>query len=160
MRHVFDSYMGEDILEHQFYQEQVIYWLRKTVDELVSLAYILDEWERSGSCPNSVQLDCIDHLTRRPSKELRDLFKPYESFMSKLNEVSNVFRHSFINTDLDLVGSEYPVAFALGLKRNKLSHTKVFHEVPFARIVEGFSELYKQVTVTIQQWASTVRQRG
>lgn len=161
IRRVFDLYIGKDILEHQFYQEHVIYWLRKTVDELVSLAYILSEWERSGSCPNSVQIDCIDDLTKgQPSKELRDLFKPYELFFSTLNEVSNVFKHSFINTDFDLVWSEYQVVFALGLKRNKLSHQKVFHEVPLARIVEGFSELYKQVTVTIRQWASTVKQRG
>ena len=28
----------QDIVEHQFYAEQVVYWLRKTADELIALA--------------------------------------------------------------------------------------------------------------------------
>jgi hypothetical protein len=52
----------QDILEHQFYQEEVVYWLRKTADELISLAYVIDEWKRTGSWPRAVQVDSIAGL--------------------------------------------------------------------------------------------------
>ena len=46
-----------DLLEHQFHEEQVVYWLRKTADELISLAYVIDEWSRTGKWPVSVRID-------------------------------------------------------------------------------------------------------
>jgi len=144
----------QDLLEHQFYAEQVIYWLRKTADELISLAYVIDEWNRTGKWPVSVKIDSIAGLKESHSEELRQLFSPHDAFLTTLNEIANAFKHSFINTDMTVIGSEYPVVFALALKRNKLSERPQFYSVNFAEMVETFSGLYKQVIATIQQWAN------
>ena len=144
----------QDLLEHQFYAEQVVYWLRKTADELISLAYVIDERNRTGKWPVSVRIDSIAGLKESPSEELRQLFAPYDAFLMTLNEVANAFKHSFINTDMTVVGSEYPVVYALALKRNKLSERPQFYSVNFAEMVEAFSSLYKQVMSTIQQGAN------
>ena len=102
----------QDVVEHQFYAAQVVYWMRKTADELISLAYVIDEWNRTGKWPMSVKIDSIAGLEKSPSEELQQLFAPHDAFLTTLNEVSNAFKHSFINTDMIVVGSEYPVVFA------------------------------------------------
>jgi len=145
----------QDLLEHQFHEEQVVYWLRKTADELISLAYVIDEWNRTGKWPVSVKIDSIVGLKESPSEELQQLFASHDAFLTTLNEISNAFKHSFINTDMTVAGSEYPVVFALALKRNKLSEPPQFYSVNFAEMVEAFSRLYKKVVAIIQQWANS-----
>lgn len=147
----------QDILEHQVYEEQVVYWLRKTADELISLAYVIDEWKRTGGWPQSVQVDSIAGLNGKISKEMEELFAPHAGLLSTLNEVANAFKHSFINTDITVVGAEYPVVFALALKRNKLSERSMFHSVSFQQMIEAFSSFYNQVFTAIREWAGIGR---
>lgn len=144
----------QDILEHQFYAEQVVYWLRKTADELISLAYAINEWKNNQEWPNAIKVDSIAGLNRSPPREVKDLFAPYERYLSTLNEVANAFKHSFINTDMTIVGAEYPVVFALALDRNKLSNAPKFYSVRFSDIVQEFSRLYKPTMKTIEAWAA------
>src|SRR6266702_3649304 len=126
----------QDILEHQFYAEQVVYWLRKTADELIALAYVTNECKRSGHWPRVVRIDSIvglkDH--HKPPPEVKLLFEPYERYLFTLNEVANAFKHSFINTDMNVVGASYPVVYALALKRNDLSKEPHFYSVNFAEL--------------------------
>ncbi|OGP51025.1 MAG: hypothetical protein A2Y79_00300 [Deltaproteobacteria bacterium RBG_13_43_22] len=166
IRRVFGSYVHpsnqdinnpnphQDVLEHQFYAEQVVYWLRKTADEIVALAYVINQHRNTGSWPESVQVDSISGLKNSHSEELRLLFKPHEGFLSTLNEIANAFKHSFINTDMTLIGSEYPVVFALGLKYNKLSNQPKFYTVSFAEMITAFSAFYKQSMAGIQGWVT------
>lgn len=144
----------QDMLEHQFYAEQVVYWLRKTSDELISLAYAISEWKNNKQWPNAIKVDSIAGLKHDAPREVKELFAPYESFLFTLNEVANAFKHSFINTDMTVVGSEYPVVFALALDRNKLSNKPRFYSVSFSDIVQEFSRLYKPTMKTIQKWAT------
>jgi hypothetical protein len=147
----------QDILEHQFYQEEVVYWLRKTADELISLAYVIDEWKRTRSWPRAVQVDSIAGLSGITSREIQELFAPHASLLSTLNEVANAFKHSFINTDMAVVGAEYPVVFALALRRNKLSEQPVFYSVSFQQMIEAFSSFYNHVFEVIREWAGIGR---
>jgi hypothetical protein len=143
-----------DIAEHQFYAEQVVYWLRKTADELISLGYVIDRWKESGSWPDAIQIDSIGGLKEQPPQALKDLFAPHMNFLDELNEVANAFKHSFINTDMNVVGSEYPVVFALTQKRNRLSAPVQFYSVSFEEIVRKFSALYVDVLPKIKSWAN------
>jgi hypothetical protein len=164
IRRVFSSYVHpsnqdisnphQDLLEHQFHAEQVVYWLRKTADEIVALAYVVDQRNKTGSWPKSVQIDSISGLKGNHSEQLRLLFEPHEKFLSTLNEVANAFKHSFINTDMTLVGAEYPVVFALSLKYNKLSNPPKFFSVGFAEMIIAFSAFYKQAMAAIQGWVT------
>lgn len=161
---VYDSYVHpkseqtqnplQDILEHQFYAEQVVYWLRKTADELISLAYVMSEWKNSGKWPDSIRVDSIAGLKHNPPKEVRELFAPFESYLFTLNEVANAFKHSFINTDMTVIGADYPVVFALALDRNKLSNKPQFYSVSFTDIVQIFSRLYRPTMHAIEAWAA------
>lgn len=143
----------QDLFEHQFYAEQVVYWLRKTADELIALAYVIGEWKIAGEWPLAIKVDSIAALKHNPPPHVKSLFLHHESYLFTLNEVANAFKHSFINTDVTVMGSEYPVVFALALDRNKLSNTPQFYSVSFADLVESFSKLYKPTMETIQAWA-------
>jgi hypothetical protein len=143
----------EDILEHQFYAEQVVYWLRKTADELISIAYTIGEWKNTGEWPSAIKVDSIAGLKHNPQSDVKSLFAPHESYLFTLNDVANAFKHSFINTDMIVVGAEYPVVFALALDRNKLSNKPKFYSVSFAALVEDFSTLYKPTIQVIEAWA-------
>jgi len=170
VRRVFSSYVhpkrhnhldpSQDLLEHQFYAEQVVYWLRKTADELISLAYVLGESKATGSWPREIKVDSIAGLKHNPPSHVRELFAPYEGYLFTLNEVSNAFKHSFINTDMTVMGSEYPVVYALALDRNKLSNEPQFYAVRFADLVENFSRLYGPTMETLQAWGHAAASHG
>jgi hypothetical protein len=85
---------------------------------------------------------------------VKDLIALHTSYLFTLNEVANVFKHSFINTDMTVIGAQYPVVFALALDRNKLSSKQQFYSVSFADIVHEFSKLYKPTMKIIQTWAT------
>lgn len=127
---------------HLFLQEEIVYWLRQAADELISLASVLEEWQRTGTCPETVSIDCIGSLvasgnTTYNAEVLR--------FLNTLNDVSNAFKHSFINTQVSLIGAEEPVVYALGLKRNKLSNAPSFCEVTLASLISGFNVFFASI---------------
>jgi hypothetical protein len=141
--------------EHLFYAEQVIYWLRKTADEVIALASVLEGHERTGSWPVEIEPDSIGKLLngRKLPERISRLIEPHRDFLRMLNDVSNAFKHSFINTDVGLVGAEYPVLYALQLKQNDTSREPVLHSVTFSTIIEGFSTFYQNSMQTLQAWA-------
>jgi len=143
----------QDIMEHQFYEEEVIYWLKKTADEIISLAFVIEEWDRTGDWPNRITIDCIGALKSNPSDAIRKLFEPHTDDLNVLNEVANAYKHSFINTDINMMGAEQPGVIVLGLKRNKLLSEPEFYSVSFKDIVNRFSNFYETTLPVIQDWA-------
>ena len=135
--------MSPCIASHLFLQEEIVYWLRQGADELISLVSVLDEWQSNGACPESVDIDCIGALIAggRTSRYAQSL-----EFLDTLNNVSNAYKHSFINAQVTLVGAEEPVVHALGLKRNRLSNDPSFYQVTLASLIAGFNLFFASVT--------------
>lgn len=131
------------ISSHLLFQEEIVYWLRQASDELISLTSVLDVWQRSGACPETVPIDCIGALIAGdiPSRYSQSL-----EFLDTLNNVSNAYKHSFINTQLSLVGADEPVVYALGLKRNKLANNPSFYQVTLASLIRGFNVFFQSIT--------------
>ncbi|MDO9366074.1 MAG: hypothetical protein Q7T58_07025 [Methylotenera sp.] len=133
---------------HLFLQEEIVYWLRQSADELISLASVLEEWQRTGTCPEVVPVDCIGSLvvsgnTTYSPEILR--------FLEALNNVSNAFKHSFINTQVSLIGAEEPVVYALGLKRNKLSNAPSFYQVTLTSLINGFNAFFSSIKQELKE---------
>lgn len=131
------------ISSHLFHQEEIIYWLRQATDELISLAFVLDEWQSEGACPESVSIDCIGAFlsSMKTVKYAESL-----NFLNTLNDVSNAYKHSFINSQVSRIGADEPVVYALGLKRNKLSNEPAFYQVTLASLIEGFNVFFSTIT--------------
>jgi len=126
------------ILHHT--QEEVVYWLRRCADELACLDVVIAQWNATGQCPTKVKPDCIGHLVD-DAKALAP-FKQCEAFLRTLNEVSNAYKHSFINAQLTLLGADQPRVFAYALGRNNLKNQPQFYEVNLADVIEGFNVFF------------------
>jgi hypothetical protein len=141
---------GSDVL-HQLIAEEVVYWLRKTVDELISLQYVLYFQEQKGQFPIKVEVDCIGLLNHQNSQDFKGNFLDHLSFLNILNEVSNAYKHSFVNSEISLIGAEEPAVYALALRRNDLANQPEFHGVSFRELILGFDSFFQDSVEKLRQ---------
>jgi hypothetical protein len=142
---------------HVFANEQAIYMMRRAADELISLIWCLSEHEKTGAYPETIKVDCLgDVLKTAEKKKPIVLYQPHLNFIEILNEVANAFKHSFINSDINLFGAQEPCVHALGLKDNRLSAGEKFHNVALAALVRDYSAFYQ----TCLQWLRDYSERN
>ena len=134
---------GEDFYRHQLIAEEVVYWLRKTSDELLSLQYVLYIQEHTGQFPTKVEVDCIGLINHQSALDFKNIFLAHLQFLNILNEVSNACKHSFVNSQVSFIGQEEPYVFALALKRNNLGNQSEFYPVPFKSLVVEFDSFFQ-----------------
>jgi hypothetical protein len=102
--------------------EQIIYDLRVSTDQLICLSYVLNYKRINGKYPKKIKID----------------------FLEKLNQVSNAYKHSFLNGQtMNLRGSFEPVLFALDLKYNDKSEKPVFYSIKLVGIIKEFDEMFQ-----------------
>jgi hypothetical protein len=143
----FDAAKGRDffgdLTEHILLAEEVIYWLRKTADELIGLLNVLAHRESTGSYPSRVDPDSIGALLT--GKHVPQALTAHLGFLGTLNDVANAYKHSFVNSDLSLIGRHEPIVFALALKWNNLANPPQFHAVPLRDVVVQFNAFFLSV---------------
>lgn len=106
--------------------EQLFYWLRKTSDELISLIFILYYFKENTRYPIKIKVSSIGEFLNKKECFNGD-FDKFKSILLTLNDISNGYKHSFINTQLNSYsGSAYPVAFAYLMKYNDSKNTPNF----------------------------------
>jgi hypothetical protein len=127
--------ISSDIFNHALLSEQVIYWLRKTVDELIGLHHVLAERQKTGRYPSRVAPDSIGRLLQQ---DVPTLYRGHVSFLRTLNDIANAYKRSFLNSDLTLMGKDEPIVYALGLRQNDLSNEPTLHAVPLRQVVSQF----------------------
>ena len=130
--------------------EELIYWLRKSTDEMISLVYILDYLSTHKMCPEIESRG--KHLM---DKSLCvDFFSGYYDVFKTINEVSNAYKHSFMNTETsNLLGRDEPCIFALSLSNNNLRKTPNFQSIGLTDFLIKYSEFctsYKQLIIKYQ----------
>lgn len=139
----YHSFALAGVYDSRLLAEQLIYWLRKTADELLALIWVLSERQLKGSYPDKVKLDSIGRLLGE--KSIPVSVKAHEQFLELLNEVSNAYKHSFINSDINLMGQNEPVINALALKNNDLKNPAQFHSISLREIIVRFNEFFLSV---------------
>lgn len=123
------------IPRERFMTEQIIYWLKKSVDELISILYILDYNNINGVYPVKIKVDCIGALSHNPSF-YADFVNKFQILLNALNDVANAYKHSVLNSEVSAHrGAEYPMVFALTLDRNDSTKTPAFHRIPLNNLV-------------------------
>lgn len=146
---------------HVYANEQAIYMIRRAVDELISMICCLNEFEKHHAYPTQIKPDCIGGLlkmvdSQKLNDQLLDVFQPHREILQALNEIANAFKHSFINSDITLVGRDEPCVHALALQYNKLESGAKFHNVAMRQIVIGFNAFYKDT----MQWLKEFSERN
>jgi hypothetical protein len=123
--------------------EQIIYDLRVSTDQLICLSYVLNYKRINGKYPKKIKIDCIGKYLKTQTEYLAE-YGPFKNFLEKLNQVSNAYKHSFLNGQtMNLRGSFEPVLFALDLKYNDKSEKPVFYSIKLAGIIKEFDEMFQ-----------------
>ena len=128
------------IMHHALLAEETVYWMRKTADEVIGLVAFLAEREAAGKWPTSLAPFPIADVLKKPPAWVR----AHLSFLSLLNEVSNAYKHSFVNSDLNLIGRDEPGVYALALRNNNLEENEPrLHNIRFAELVTRFDSFFQ-----------------
>lgn len=142
--------------------EEVVFLLRRITDEIIALLWLLGEWVKSGQYPTKLSIDCIGSALN--NKEiLSNYLLDYEKFLDDLNHISNAQKHSFINSDLNLIGYDEPVINALRLDRNNLKNfdiqnwEKNHYSISVRYLIKTFNALFNDMKMNIEHLNSQLK---
>lgn len=142
--------ISHNISEHLFLLEEIVYWLRKTVDELIGLTYVLTARAETGRYPDRVAPDSIGGLLHLKEKAPA-LYTKHISFMHLLNDVANAYKHSFMNSDIGLIGRDEPLLHALGLRHNNLKNEPVLYALSLRELIVAFDAFFTDVVSELRK---------
>jgi len=128
---------------HVYANEQAIYLIRRAADEMIALIWCLSEWEMKGTYPEQIEIDCIGAVLKQPNDRQLKPFRDHVQVLKALNEISNAFKHSFVQSDITLIGRDEPCIHALSLDYNKLAADAKFYSVSLALLVKEFNAFYQ-----------------
>ncbi|UQB69458.1 hypothetical protein [Epilithonimonas zeae] len=113
--------------KQKFLTEQIFYWIRKTVDELISLIFVLEFLKQNGNnYPEKINTDCIGKLIQT-NDFIPDIKSKHLNFLVLINDISNAYKHSFHNSETySLIGINDPLAHAYGFKLNNVNKEVLF----------------------------------
>ncbi|BBB14688.1 putative T7 phage protein [Candidatus Rickettsiella viridis] len=143
------STSGFEELEHQLITEELMYWLRKIADELISLTYI-QYTDPTGLTINKLKFDRIGAILQEPSHSFSQFFKDHLPILEKLNEVSNIYKHSFINTAHGQISELEPTIIAFNLKRNDLKNAPEYYTQTLRIFIENYNKFYIDITARLK----------
>lgn len=127
---------------HMLANEEAVYMIRKSADELITMIWYLEETEQSGAFPTKLKVDCIGRIFGKDQKESKiPLYVPHSDFLRRLNDISNGYKHSFLDTYL-VTGRKEPLIVATSTDRNDLDKETVDYLVPLGQVVQQFNEFY------------------
>ncbi|SDW15826.1 hypothetical protein [Flavobacterium degerlachei] len=123
--------------------EQLFYWLRKTSDELISLIFILSYFKENTRYPLKIKVSSIGEFLNK-EKCFDGGFDKFKSILLTLNEISNGYKHSFINSQLNSYsGSVHPVVFAYLMKYNDSKNSAEFRSIDLKVFLKEYDDFLK-----------------
>lgn len=131
---------SEELFMQKFYSEQIIYWLRKTADDILSLVYILIELNEKNQYPKKLKkFPLSDFLKNTGSREHN--LKKHIPILNKINEISNSYKHSFINPQIfSKYSKDEPIIISYYLKDNDLSIEPKFYNIYVKDIIAEYDK--------------------
>jgi hypothetical protein len=138
---------------HWFSVEQAVYLIRKVADELISLYYVLSIYEKTKKWPQQVSVDCVGDLLNADEFLKSSPFRDHLIILKKLNEISNAYKHSFVNSDINLVGREEPMVLVLSIKYNRLTSGIKFYDMPFSGFIHSFNRFYEEMIDWLKKYS-------
>lgn len=131
--------------------ETVIYWLRKTTDEMISLVYYINFVKREKIEPTKIEVDSIGKLLNDQGN-IKTLFTDHILFLTSLNNISNSYKHSFINRETShLIGVEEPTVVSLQMKENDINKIPVLHNYYLREVIDNYVTFFKDATKVLQE---------
>lgn len=144
------------ITDHQRIVEEVIYWMRRIIDRLISLHWFLYESRKNKDYPNIIKIDCIGRLLNLADSDYfkKEYIKKDLDFLEFLNEASNAYKHSFIHGESpsSRIGKEEPLVITLGLANNNVTKEQKYNHRSLAEAVLMFVSFYKELREKLEKY--------
>lgn len=135
---------SENAIERHIHaNEQAVYMMKRAADELIALTWCLAAWENTGAYPREIKVDCIGAVLYGNNSCAPEYCDAHTLVLKFLNEISNAFKHSFVNSDLNMIGKDEPRVYALALNRNKIESGTELYEILLSYFVEDYSRFYR-----------------
>ena len=136
--------------------ELIVYNIRVATDQLICLLYILNYNNTNNSFPEQIKIDSIGkYLSPKitDGKQYLSEFDHFKNFLQTLNNISNAYKHSFLNSDtMSLRGKSEPVVFALGLKANNITNSPTPYSITLSDVVIQFDEMYQKILEELKKF--------
>ncbi|MGF2412262.1 MAG: hypothetical protein ACQUYJ_08045, partial [Ferruginibacter sp.] len=131
--------------------ETVIYWFRKTSDELIGLQYFMFYIVENNAEPDVIKIESIGNLLNSDSY-LKVVHDKSLIFLKLLNDVSNSYKHSFIDYEAAFLFGRYePTLNSARRKWNKSENHAELFENNLRDIVTGFTQFYNDSMIFIDK---------
>lgn len=144
---------------HIYANEQAIYLLRRAADEMISLIWCLSEWQTKGGYPKEIKIDCVGAFLNQSPEQHLNPCSQHVHMLAVLNEVANAFKHSFVDSDMNVIGRDEPCVYALSLDRNKLASGTQFHGVSLVWLAKALTAFYKEGMDWLRAFSEEYRNR-
>lgn len=154
-----ESRKGEMVtIDNLFYKiknqtETVIYWIRKTADDLIGVAYFVFKIYVQKIGVDKIDIDSIGRLQFCPEQEFKDVFKDHMTHLEELNNVSNSYKHSFIQYESGhLIGKNEPTVVALYLRKNSTQYDPEYYSLSLRSVINNYSNFFIHAYEQVKQW--------
>lgn len=148
---LFEDKIKESIIKTPYYYrqkfltEQIFYWIRKTIDELISLIYVLEYIKKESEYPKKIEIESIGKLLYSKNF-LPDLKNKNQNVLTIINDISNTYKHSFLNSEtLNHIGEFDPLVFSYGFKNNDLNKKMIFTQYKIEDIITHLNILVEDL---------------
>lgn len=115
--------------------EEIVYWIRKYIDVIISLSYILNYLKENKKEPQKIIIDSIGKYLN-PNLNVYKCFEKFLWLFQSVNDVSNYYKHSIYNTNLNILGKFEPCISAFGTE-NKHNSIKVYN-ISLSELISEF----------------------
>lgn len=141
----FNPAAGDPGGHHRFSADEVVIHLRRAMDELISLLWVLRERDIRGDWPQKIVVDSIGRARMKDGSWLLPVLDRHDWLARTLNELANAHKHSFVDSDFNVVGAEEPCVIALALKNNDHGEDAIPYVVSLNSLVDAFNRFLLDV---------------
>lgn len=148
----FDPRAGDPGVHHRLSADEVVVHLRRAADELIGLLWVLRERATRGDWPPQIEVDSVGTARLRDGSWFLPVLERHDWLLRTLNEIANAHKHSFVDSDFQVVGLREPCVVALALKNNKLERGATPYVVSLNSLVDAFNRFYLAVMMELRNF--------
>lgn len=137
--------------KQKFLTEQIFYWIRKTLDEMISMIYVLEYIKAENKYPNQIKIESIGLLIGSENF-IEHIKLEHLDFLKIINNISNTFKHSFLNSEIHShIGEHEPLVFCYGFKNNNLEKEMTFTNYKIEEVIIHLNKLLEDLIKHIKE---------
>jgi len=134
--------------------EEVVYLVRRAADDLVCLWSILKDFSNNGTYSSKIKADCIWAL----GQDIAEVgatheFQPDLNWLVAFNDVTNAYKHSFAQRQLQILSAREPMVLAIVWKKNDTKNASDFKQLTLRAVIEGFDAFHQRTEIWFRAWS-------